>query len=189
MSAGTVLAMSGDAILMDHFSCLGPVDPQVERDERLVPALSYLAQYKRLIERAEQGRLTSAELALLEDLDLAELHQFELAAELSVELVRDWLVQYEFKDWRKTESRGLTVTDGMKQDKADQIARDLNDHERWHTHGRGLGREVLRSLNLKIDDLEDDPQLASLAGDYFHFFREYLIKNDALTFVHTRAFF
>ena len=39
MSAGTVLVMSGDAIHMDYFSVLGPIDPQV-RDEtgRQLPA-------------------------------------------------------------------------------------------------------------------------------------------------------
>lgn len=39
MSAGTVLAMSGDEILMDYHSCLGPIDPQLEKDGRLVPAV------------------------------------------------------------------------------------------------------------------------------------------------------
>src|SRR5258708_5524285 len=28
MSAGTILAMSGDAIFMDYYSVLGPIDPQ-----------------------------------------------------------------------------------------------------------------------------------------------------------------
>ncbi len=42
MSAGTVLAMSGDSIMMDYFSCLGPIDPQVYRNGKFVPALSYL---------------------------------------------------------------------------------------------------------------------------------------------------
>ncbi len=47
MSAGTVLAMSGDDILMDYHSCLGPIDPQIEREDRLVPALSYLIPVRR----------------------------------------------------------------------------------------------------------------------------------------------
>jgi len=43
MSAGTILAMSGDAIHMDYYSVLGPIDPQVENQEgRLIPALGYL---------------------------------------------------------------------------------------------------------------------------------------------------
>ena len=31
-SAGTVLAMSGDAIHMDYYSRLGPIDPQIETE-------------------------------------------------------------------------------------------------------------------------------------------------------------
>ena len=42
MSAGTVFAMAGDRIFMSYFSCLGPIDPQVVKDGKLVPALSYL---------------------------------------------------------------------------------------------------------------------------------------------------
>ncbi len=53
MSAGTVLVMSGDSIHMDYFSILGPIDPQVQRPggEGMIPALGYLAQYEKLIER------------------------------------------------------------------------------------------------------------------------------------------
>ena len=31
MSAGTVFAMAGDRIFMSYFSCLGPIDPQIEK--------------------------------------------------------------------------------------------------------------------------------------------------------------
>ena len=72
MSAGTVLAMSGDDILMDYHSCLGPIDPQLQLDDRLVPALSYLAQYENLIEKSRSEALSTAELVLLQKLDLAE---------------------------------------------------------------------------------------------------------------------
>ena len=53
MSAGTVLALSGDVIHMDYFSVLGPIDPQVQKGGRLVPALGYLIQYERLIEKSK----------------------------------------------------------------------------------------------------------------------------------------
>ena len=64
MSAGTIFALSGDRILMDYFSCLGPIDPQIEKDGKLVPALSYLNQFERLNKKAAEGKLTSAEYAL-----------------------------------------------------------------------------------------------------------------------------
>src|SRR5262245_54819258 len=57
MSAGTVLAMAGDAIYMDYYSVLGPIDPQVERtlpdgEKGLVPALGYLAKYEELVQKS-----------------------------------------------------------------------------------------------------------------------------------------
>ena len=39
MSAGTVLVMSGDAILMDHFSRLGPIDPQLYIESKPIATL------------------------------------------------------------------------------------------------------------------------------------------------------
>ena len=97
MSAGTVLAMSGDDILMDYHSCLGPIDPQLEKDGRLVPALSYLSQFEALIEKSHDETLSTAEVVLLQKLDLAELHQFALARDLSINLLKQWLTSYKFK--------------------------------------------------------------------------------------------
>lgn len=66
MSAGTVLVMSGDAIHMDYFSVLGPIDPQIERpDGKMVPALGYLAKYQELVEKSKRGQLTPVEAAYL----------------------------------------------------------------------------------------------------------------------------
>jgi len=53
MSAGTVLAMSGDAIWMDYFSVLGPIDPQVKsKSGGFIPAKGYLAEYAALLTSA-----------------------------------------------------------------------------------------------------------------------------------------
>jgi ClpP class serine protease len=75
--------MSGDKIFMNYFACLGPIDPQIEKDGKLVPALSYLNQFQRLSDKEEKGTLNTAEFALLNKLDLGELYQFEQARELS----------------------------------------------------------------------------------------------------------
>ena len=117
MSAGTIFALSADRIMMDYLSCLGPVDPQIQRDDKLVPALSYLNQFERLNNKAKEGSLTTAEFALLDKLDLGELYQFEQARELSVELLINWLSRYKFKDWTRTETRGKMVTESMKEER------------------------------------------------------------------------
>ncbi len=176
-SAGTVLAMSGDAIFMDYFSRLGPIDPQAENVRgELVPALGYLQQYKRPIEKARDGTITIPEIQLLVDrFDQAELYKYEQATELSVSLLKKWLVQYKFKDWEVTEGRGRKVTPRMKSGRAESIARQLNDTERWHSHGHGISPEVLRTeLNLRIDDLDGDRHKAVVA--YHSLMQDYLSR-------------
>jgi hypothetical protein len=191
MSAGTVLALSGDAILMDYFSVLGPIDPQIEKDKRLIPALSYLAQFEQLIARSQQGQLTTAEMVLLQKLDLGELQQFKEARELSISLLKTWLVRYKFKDWTRTEGRGLEVTREYKENRAEEIAKVLSDPQEWHSHGRGISMETLRGdkLKLKIDDFGADARLARAVRSYFGTLTEYLATRGLTNFVHTRAYF
>ena len=187
MSAGTVLVMSGDAIYMDYFSCLGPIDPQIQRDGRVVPGLSYLRQYQRFVEKAASGEnLTTAEFALLNKLDLAELHQIELAAELSKSLIQEWLSTYKFKDWRKNNA---PIAIKIKQKRAEEIANKLNDHQKWYTHGYGIHKDILENdLKLKIDDYSDDPKLKKTIWQYFWPFREYCMHNQSSSLIHTRSF-
>lgn len=190
MSAGTVLAMSGDSILMDYFSCLGPIDPQVKKGDTWVPALSYLRQFEALIDKSRNGTLTAAELALLKQLNIAELHQIQLQAQLSLDLIKRWLVQYKFKDWNVTETRKVPVTQQMKEDRAADIARNLNQHDRWHSHGRGLGMDVLTSpeINLKIDDYSADKNFHGLVWNYFTCLSDYAVRQQLPVFVHTRSY-
>lgn len=189
MSAGTVFAMSGDAIMMDYFSCMGPIDPQIERNGKLVPALSYLVQFERLKERSEKGEITSAELVLLQQLDLAELHSFEEARELSITLLKEWLVKYKFKDWTRTEGRKMPVTKEMRQQRAVEVAEGLMGHSgplQWHSHGRPISMEVLRrDLKLKIDDFGKDAELSQEIKVYYQFLADYMGKIGVYGAVHT----
>ncbi len=191
MSAGTIFALSADRIIMDHLSCLGPIDPQIERDGKLVPALSYLNQYERLNEKAKQRALTTAEYALLNKLDLGELYQFEQARELSIELLIKWLTQYKFKNWEKTERRQKNVTEKMKEDRAGKIAALLNNPERWHSHGRAIDRETLRGdeVKLKIDNLEDNAKLYKQVRAYFGLLTDYMVRENHPSFIHTKEYF
>lgn len=190
MSAGTVFALSADRIMMDYFSRLGPIDPQIVKDGKLVPALAYLNQYQKLNEKAAQGNLTTAEYAMLGKLDLGELYQFEQARELSVELLIKWLSQYKFKDWKKTEARKIPVTKHLKQERAKEIAKILNDPDRWHSHGRGIDIATLRNeLKLKIEDFAENEELRKNIRNYFNLLIDYLSREELISFVHTEEYF
>ena len=179
MSAGTVLAMSGDAIHMDYFSILGPIDPQVSGTRGVqVPALGYLVQYERLIQKADRGELNTAELAFLtQKFDPAELYRYEQARELSISLLKEWLVEYKFKDWRRTETNNKPVNKAFKKRRAAAIAEKLNNPAKWHSHARGISMEVLRrDINLKIEDFGEDGELSNRVKVYCKLLRDYMLR-------------
>lgn len=185
-SAGTVLALSGDAIHMNYFSRMGPIDPQVHSNRGLpVPALGYLIQYERLLKKARDGTITGPEVTVLLQFDQAELYYIEQARELSVELLKRWLVKYKFKNWRVTEKRKIPVTAKMKAARAEEIARELNNHARWHSHGHGISMDVLRkNLKLIIDDFDLDPKLSKAISAYQSLLDDYMIKRGNVGVLH-----
>ena len=190
MSAGTIFAMAGNRIFMSYFSGLGPIDPQVEKDGRFFPALGYLTQYERLCEKAANRELNTAELILLEKLELVELYEFEQARELSHELLTNWLSTYKFKDWNTHSSTGKPVTDEEKVQRAEEVASVLSNNERWHSHARTISRNTLRSeLRLKIENFEDIPGLSVAIDEYVGLIKDYVQRERLLWFVHTRDYF
>jgi hypothetical protein len=192
MSAGTVLAMSGDEIWMNYFSMLGPIDPQVERvrpDGRRgwVPALGYLHKYEELIEKSRKGTLTSAEAAFfVQNFDAAELYSFEQARKLSIALLEQWLVRYKFKSWKKTKTHGLPVNAAMRRQRAGEIGAKLSDTERWFSHSRGISMRVLiRDLKLQIEDIDKTPKIREAVNGYYELLSNYMATIGATGALHT----
>lgn len=190
MSAGTVLVMSGDAIHMDYFSILGLIDPQVDNvNGKQVPALGYLVQYERLLKKAQRGTISAAEITfLIEKFDPAELYRYEQARELSISLLKEWLVQYKFKNWTSTETRGIVVTPRLRRLRATTIARKLSRSDYWHSHGRGISMDVLRrDLNLRIDDFRENHILGRIFDSNDKLLRDYMVRLQHSSVIHRRG--
>lgn len=188
-SAGTILCMSGDKIFMNYFSCLGPIDPQVEnRDKKLVPALGYLDKINELLEKARTNTLSQAEFLILKDFDLAELKQYEQAKELTISLLKKWLTQYKFKDWQ-IHSDGRPVTQEDKEQRAVEIAEKLSNNKIWNSHGYPIDIDTLRNeLKLKIEDFSTNEKLNTLIKRYYDCLEEYIAIKKYQRFIQTRAF-
>ena len=134
--------------------------------------------------------MNTAEYALLNKLDLGELYQFEQARELSQDLLMRWLSTYKFKDWETHSSTGKAVTEEEKKARAREIATALSDNARWHSHGRAIPRDTLRSeLRVKIDGVEDVPGLSPALDEYVGLLKDYMQRGQYTTFVHTREYF
>jgi hypothetical protein len=193
-SAGTILCMSGDQIFMDYSSALGPIDPQVFNGREWVPALGYLDKVSELLDKARQKILTDAEFLILQALDLALLKRYEQARDLTVTLLKKWLVEYKFKDWKTHQTTpkliGKLVKHKEKEVRAEEIARLLGDNNLWHSHGRMIGVSTLkRVLKLKIDDYSDNKELRELIRGYNDLLTDYIAKNQFRFFLHNRNHF
>ena len=188
-SAGTIFCMSGDSIYMDYSSVLGPIDPQVlNKDNKYVAALGYLDKVNEFIAKAAVGKLTNAELIWLKEIDLGELRSFEQARDLTIDLLRKWLVTYKFKNWNTHSHDGSPVTSDQKERRAEEIARDLSDNKKWKSHGKGITIKELAELKLKIEDYSSDTNLRPLVRDYYNTMDEYRRMHQIRLFIHNRVF-
>lgn len=124
---------------------------------------------------------------MLQRLDLATLRRYEQARDLSVNLLKQWLVKYKFKDWEvhSTTEPGSTVTPDQKAARAEQIAKDLSDNNRWHSHGRMIGISTLTdSLKLKIEDYTDDAALRQNLRVYSELLAEHAERQQSAFMLH-----
>lgn len=190
-SAGTIFCMSGDKIFMDYSSSLGPIDPQVFNGQNWVPALRYLDKFEELIQKSGAGTLTQAELIMLTQQDLAMLRSYEQARELTIALLKEWLVKYKFKSWNihrtNPNKKGHTVTEAEKEERATEIAKLLGNNNMWHSHGRSIGIYTLVNiLKLEIEDYSNDINLKPLIRQYNDLISQYIIRTGSEFFLHSR---
>ena len=149
-SAATMLALSGNGVVLHPSATLGPIDPQVsiptkEGMIRFVPAKSILngfAKAKKII-KDEGPETLPAYIPLIEkySLDLFEL--CEDSEKLSKELVSSWLKKYMFAGERNAER------------KIKKAASYFSNYNKHKVHSRPLTPEKLSAFGLKIEVAEN----------------------------------
>jgi hypothetical protein len=125
---------------------------------------------------------------MLREQDLAMLRRHEQARDLTIALLKEWLVKYKFKNWNNHKD-GSPVTTQQKEDRAKDIAKDLGDNKLWHSHGRSIGVAALTHiLKLKIEDYSTDTVLKPLIREYNDLICQYILRNGSEAFLHSRKF-
>jgi len=141
-SAATMLALSGDEIVLHSSACLGPIDPQVNG----VPARAL----KRGFEKAKRALKEEGPESLPAYVPLIEKYTLELLEicedyeQLSKELVRLWLTNYMFKD------------DPTQRELIEKAVTFFSDYDSHRTHSRPLTFNKVKHLGLKISLAEKE---------------------------------
>jgi len=166
-SAGTIIAMAGDEILMEPASSLGPIDAQMFWQGRVFSADALLEGMERIKREVEQtGTLNRAYIPMLQVLSPGEIQSAENALNFAKKLVTEWLVRYKFKSWTTHSSRSAVVTEEEKQERASEIAKELCDHRKWLTHGRSIKIPDFQAMGLKITDYTQQCELSQAIRRY-----------------------
>lgn len=162
-SAGTIMALSGNDILMTESGSLGPIDAQVKIGRSMQSAYDYVDWVNEKRDEAQKKqKLNPFDATMIAQISPGELNGVVNSLNFAEDLVIEWLPKYKFKDWNITDSKKTVVTEKMKKDRAREIVRQLIDHNKWRSHGRSLKIDDLEKIGLKIKKIDDDSKLADI---------------------------
>jgi hypothetical protein len=163
-SAGTLLALGGNEILMTKTGSLGPIDAQIPIGRMIISAYDYMEWIDDKRKEATKNKtLNPFDAVMIAQISPGEIKSVYNSLQFAKDLVIDWLCNYKFKDWIETETRKKTVTAAMKEKRANEIADQLINHGRWRTHRRSLKiDDLMGNLGLQITCIDDDPDKADI---------------------------
>lgn len=152
-SAGTLISCAAKTIVLGKHSFLGPVDPQLGS----IPCLNIMQEF----DEAREDIIANPNAVVYWDMRLKEYYpgiykQCRDAVNLGDELVSTWLTKYMFAGESGPEVEA----------KVERIRAKLNSNN--HSHGRHFGYEFCKELGLKVEALEDDPELQYLILGLHH---------------------
>jgi hypothetical protein len=157
MSAGTMIALASDSIVMGKQSQLGPIDPQMPIAGRSVSARAVVEQFG----QAHGDILSNPQAAhvwapILASLGPALLQEAQNALAYSEEMVARWLSSGMLKDAAEPEKE------------AQRVARHFNDAQTHKSHGRRIDRDEARAHGVLVNDLEDSQDLQDAVLTAYH---------------------
>jgi len=156
MSAGTMIALGCDRIVMGRQSQLGPTDPQLIVGNRPFSAHSLVEQFEKAkADISQNPDLAHAWAPVLRSFGPALLQEAQKSISYGQTLVADWLQKYMFAE--RPESVDL----------ARAVAAHFGGNQHG-SHGRRIDRDEARQQQLEIIDLEKDPLLQDEALTLYH---------------------
>jgi hypothetical protein len=145
-SAGTLIALAADKIVMSDSSELGPIDPQFYKRDgdgnvRWQSVLNYLTAYNTIRDQLQENPDDASAKILLSKLDPTTVIQFEAICRRARLLAEQHLNRWMFQHKKATYTK---------------IAGELMDTNRWPAHGQMISWEDAKEMELEIEYLGPD---------------------------------
>lgn len=158
MSAGTMISLASNRIIMGRQSQLGPIDPQIPLGGgRYISARSITDQFERARKDVIDHRETAHAWApVLQALGPGLLQEAQNAQDYGEQMVSRWLQARMFEGQSDASA------------KANRVAGHFNDAAMHKSHGRRIDRDEARSVQVVVEDLEDDQSLQEAVLTAYH---------------------
>jgi hypothetical protein len=156
MSAGTMLSLAADEIIMGRPSQLGPIDPQMPIGQRSVSARAIVDQFETArTEILADQRAAHLWAPVLQALGPALLQEAKNALDYSEKMVARWMEKRVFAG--RSDAVQLAA----------KTASYFNASQH-KSHGQRIDRDEARTQSLNVTDLEGDQQLQELVLTAYH---------------------
>ena len=168
MSAGTMMACSCKAILMSEHSNLGPIDPHLNG----VPAYGVIEEFRRAFREIKKDA-TKVHVweQIIRQYRPTFLGQCQNAIIWSKQFVEDHLKNVMFKGDPKATAKARAVT------------QSLLNFRKNKAHNRHIHMEECKKIGLKVERIEDDPELQDLILTVHHCYMHSMMNTQAFKII------
>ncbi|HEX7802603.1 MAG TPA: hypothetical protein VF471_07605 [Pseudoxanthomonas sp.] len=147
-SAGTLMALGADSIMMSDSSELGPIDPQIETQDSegrisVVAVQNHLDAYKEAFELVKREPDNKAAQIMLRTFDASRIHKYRAAQARARQLAEKMLKSRMFRDDPFLPTAPVNA---------------LMDNTKYQSHGQMIGINEAKEISLKVEARPpDDP--------------------------------
>jgi hypothetical protein len=165
MSAGTMISLACERVVLAHHSQLGPIDPQMTYGGKTFSARAVVSQFETakldIVGDSVNGIQGDTQMAhlwvpILQSLAPSLIQEAKNALEYSEEMVARWAKDYMFAGQSDAEDKGK------------KVAHHFNDASLHKSHGHRIGRDEARLQGVVVEDLEDTPDLQEAVLTLYH---------------------
>lgn len=144
MSAGTMIALASNEIIMGKHSSLGPIDPQFGG----IPAHGVVEEFQKAAKDIKANQLMAVLWQpIIGKYNPTMIGECQKAIAWSEAMVRNWL------------ESGMLKADAQQPEKLTKILQAFGDHALTLSHARHLGIEQVRDAGVVVSALEDNQEL------------------------------
>lgn len=147
-SAGTLMALGANSIVMSDSSELGPIDPQIETQDSegrisVVAVQNHLDAYQECFDLVKREPDNKAAQIMLKTFDASRIHKYRAAKTRARQLAEKMLKSRMFREEQSLPTAPVAA---------------LMNNAKYQSHGQMIGIDEAKGISLKVDSkTPDDP--------------------------------